>query len=263
MSANRLYQTIAAKLRKLIEDGEYPSGSRLPGERELAERFGVSRVTIREAEIALEAQGWIAIRIGSGVYVKPRPAQAAGGLPDISAFDLTAARAVFEAEAAALAASNIDEAGNRPDLIDRRCKERSIRRGQPNRPATGAGPGDARRITVSPLDGLGRRLQWPGRRLGSDRPYRQPCRSYHPQRLQGTGSNMPRQTRCPRQDRKMRQKNRRRRALVFHARNGSRFKQRYSPDQCRRDGPMNSSGNSFPHAPWRACEAYCWASLNR
>lgn len=53
MSANRLYQTIAAKLRKLIEDGEFPPGSRLPGERELAERFGVSRVTIREAEIAL------------------------------------------------------------------------------------------------------------------------------------------------------------------------------------------------------------------
>ncbi|TGQ60706.1 FadR family transcriptional regulator, partial [Mesorhizobium sp. M1C.F.Ca.ET.212.01.1.1] len=106
MSANRLYQTIASKLRKLIEDGEFPPGSRLPGERELAERFGVSRVTIREAEIALEAQGWIAIRIGSGVHVKPRPAQVPGGLPDVSAFDLTAARAVFEAEAAALAASN-------------------------------------------------------------------------------------------------------------------------------------------------------------
>jgi len=111
MSANRLYQTIAAKLRKLIEDGEFPPGSRLPGERELAERFGVSRVTVREAEIALEAQGWIAIRIGSGVYVKPRPAQASGGLPDVSAFDLTAARAVFEAEAAALAASNLDDDG--------------------------------------------------------------------------------------------------------------------------------------------------------
>ena len=111
MSANRLYQTIAAKLRKLIEDGEFPPGSRLPGERELAERFGVSRVTIREAEIALEAQGWIAIRIGSGVHVKPRPTQAPGGLPDVSAFDLTAARAVFEAEAAALAASNLDDAG--------------------------------------------------------------------------------------------------------------------------------------------------------
>lgn len=111
MSANRLYQTIAAKLRKLIEDGEFPPGSRLPGERELAERFGVSRVTIREAEIALEAQGWIAIRIGSGVHVKPRPTQASGGLPDVSAFDLTAARAVFEAEAAALAASNLDDAG--------------------------------------------------------------------------------------------------------------------------------------------------------
>jgi GntR family transcriptional regulator, transcriptional repressor for pyruvate dehydrogenase complex len=111
MSENRLYQTIASKILKSIESGEFPAGARLPGERELAERFGVSRVTIREAEIALEAQGWIAIKIGSGVYVKPRPQQAQGALPDVSAFDLTAARAVFEAEAAALAAGNIDDAG--------------------------------------------------------------------------------------------------------------------------------------------------------
>ncbi|HSX64752.1 MAG TPA: GntR family transcriptional regulator, partial [Pseudoxanthomonas sp.] len=66
MSENRLYQSIAAKILALIESGEFPSGSRLPGERDLAERFGVSRVTIREAEIALEAQGWIAIKTGSG-----------------------------------------------------------------------------------------------------------------------------------------------------------------------------------------------------
>ena len=110
MSENRLYQTVAAEILNLIESGEFPPGSRLPGERDLAERFGVSRVTVREAEIALEAQGWISIRIGSGVYVKPRPVDAQGVLPDVSAFDLTAARAVIEGEAAALAASRIDDA---------------------------------------------------------------------------------------------------------------------------------------------------------
>jgi len=124
MSANRLYQTIASKLRALIEGGEFPPGTRLPGERELAERFGVSRVTIREAEIALEAQGWIAIRIGSGVYVKARPLDGPAGLPDVSAFDLTAARAVFEAEAAALAAGNLDAAGEAElqDLAEALCR---------------------------------------------------------------------------------------------------------------------------------------------
>lgn len=110
MSENRLYQSVAAEILSLIESGEFPPGSRLPGERDLAERLGVSRVTIREAEIALEAQGWIAIKTGSGVYVRPRPANSLGALPDITAFDLTAARAVIEAEAAALAAVRITDA---------------------------------------------------------------------------------------------------------------------------------------------------------
>lgn len=110
MSETRLYQSIATEIRALIESGDFPPGSRLPGERDLAERFGVSRVTIREAEIALEAQGWIAIKTGSGVYVQARPAPAAGALPDVSAFDLTAARAVIEAEAAALASAHITDA---------------------------------------------------------------------------------------------------------------------------------------------------------
>lgn len=108
MSGNRLYQSIAAELLKLVESGEFPPGSRLPGERDLAERFGVSRVTVREAEIALEAQGWLSIRTGSGVYVRQRE-QAPGALPDVSAFDVTAARLVIEAEAAALAARRITD----------------------------------------------------------------------------------------------------------------------------------------------------------
>ncbi|MGV3578842.1 FadR/GntR family transcriptional regulator [Brevundimonas sp.] len=111
MSEQRLYQSVAKQIREAIESGEFPVGARLPGERELAERFNVSRVTIREAEIALEALGWISIKTGSGVYVLSREAQGSGRLPDVTAFDLTAARAVIEAEAAAMAAAHIDEAG--------------------------------------------------------------------------------------------------------------------------------------------------------
>ena len=69
MAAKRLYQTVATQIAALIEEGAYPPGSRLPGERELAERLGVSRVTIREAEIALQATGRLEIKTGSGVYV--------------------------------------------------------------------------------------------------------------------------------------------------------------------------------------------------
>lgn len=107
MAEQRLYQSVANQIRDMIESGEFLVGSRLPGERNLAERLGVSRVTIREAEIALEAQGWISIRTGSGVYVQQRQDNSA--LPQVTAFDLTAARAIIEAEAAALAAAHITE----------------------------------------------------------------------------------------------------------------------------------------------------------
>lgn len=113
MAEQRLYQSVANQIRAMIESGEFPVGSRLPGERDLADRLGVSRVTIREAEIALEAQGWIAIRTGSGVYVQKR-AETATALPNVTAFDLTAARAIIEAEAAALAAAHITE----PELME-------------------------------------------------------------------------------------------------------------------------------------------------
>lgn len=111
MKDKPLYQTIAEGIAKQIDDGSYPVGSRLPAERELAERFGVSRVTIREAEIALQAIGKVQIKTGSGVYVAADDETLKAQLPDVSAFELTEARALFEAEAAALAAVQISDEG--------------------------------------------------------------------------------------------------------------------------------------------------------
>lgn len=108
MAGRRLFQDIAERIIALIDDGVFPPGSRLPGERELAERFDVSRVTIREAEIALQATGRIRIKTGSGVYVSEERADD-DRLPEISAFELTEARSLFESEAAALAAPIIGE----------------------------------------------------------------------------------------------------------------------------------------------------------
>jgi GntR family hexuronate regulon transcriptional repressor len=110
MTDERLYLSIADKIEKLIASGKYPPGSRLPAERQLAETFGVSRVAIREAEIALQAVGRIRIKTGSGVYVLESQATYDHPLPNVSAFELTEARALFEAEAAALAAAQIDDA---------------------------------------------------------------------------------------------------------------------------------------------------------
>jgi DNA-binding FadR family transcriptional regulator len=71
VEARRLYRQVADQLRALIDSGEYRVGSRLPAERDLAEQLKVSRPTVREALIALEVEGRVRIRVGSGIYVEP------------------------------------------------------------------------------------------------------------------------------------------------------------------------------------------------
>src|SRR5439155_1085986 len=66
----RLYRQIADQIRKLIASGEFPAGARLPPERDLAKQLGVSRPSVREALIALEVEGRVGVRIGSGIYVQ-------------------------------------------------------------------------------------------------------------------------------------------------------------------------------------------------
>lgn len=109
MSEKRLYHSVAAEIATLIDEGAFPKGTRLPGERELAERFGVSRVTIREAEIALQAIGRIEIKTGSGVYVCAEQKHNPVSLPKVSAFEVTEARLLVESEGAALAAKVISD----------------------------------------------------------------------------------------------------------------------------------------------------------
>ncbi|MBX6353089.1 MAG: FadR family transcriptional regulator [Thermoflavifilum sp.] len=64
------YLRVAEALRGLIEDGVFRSGDRLPPLRELAERFGVSRATVREALSILRGQGLVEFRHGDGTYVR-------------------------------------------------------------------------------------------------------------------------------------------------------------------------------------------------
>ena len=105
----RLYKGILEKMLRLIDSGEYPAGGRLPPERELAERFSVSRPTVREAIIALEVLNRVRVKTGSGVYVLESPHGRDGIDTTVSAFELTEARALIEGEAAALAATLITE----------------------------------------------------------------------------------------------------------------------------------------------------------
>lgn len=104
-NGKRLYQDILQKMLALIDSGEYPAGGRLPPERELAERFGVSRPTVREAIIALEALKRVSVKTGSGVYVLEHSSLSDDVFQTISPFELTEARALIEGEAVALAAN--------------------------------------------------------------------------------------------------------------------------------------------------------------
>jgi DNA-binding FadR family transcriptional regulator len=106
----RRYQQVADQLAELIRRGEFTVGQRLPPERDLAKKLGVSRPVVREALVALEIAHLVEVRTGMGAFVKaakPAPMADAGPSP----FDLIAARKAVEGETAALAASAKDRAG--------------------------------------------------------------------------------------------------------------------------------------------------------
>src|SRR5690606_34370983 len=75
VKTDRLYVKVADQLTRLIVEGVFAVGGRLPSERDLADQLKVSRPTIREAMIALELSGIIEIRTGSGIYVRKKPAR--------------------------------------------------------------------------------------------------------------------------------------------------------------------------------------------
>ncbi|MEL7782891.1 FadR/GntR family transcriptional regulator [Citromicrobium bathyomarinum] len=119
-STPRLYKDIAARLIAAIQNGQFPVGGRLPAERDLALQYEVSRPVIREAIIALEVQGLVEVRVGSGVYVLSASEAAQDGGQDVSAIELTEARLLVESEVAALAAAQItdEELRELEELVD-------------------------------------------------------------------------------------------------------------------------------------------------
>jgi len=105
----RLYRQIADQLRTLIGKGEFKPGERLPAERDLAKQLGVSRPSVREALIALEVEGWVEVRTGSGVYALDRTGRKADGVTvtvtEWGPLELIRARRAVEGETAFLAAT--------------------------------------------------------------------------------------------------------------------------------------------------------------
>lgn len=105
VSVGRMSEIIVEKIRELMREGQLKPGDRLPPERELCERFGVSRVTMREALRMLESAGLVEIRVGArgGAFVTAPSSNRVGeGLADlltlsvIGAADVTEVRLILE-----------------------------------------------------------------------------------------------------------------------------------------------------------------------
>jgi DNA-binding FadR family transcriptional regulator len=118
----RRYVQVAEQLLDAIARGDYPAGSRLPGDREIAMMAQVSRPTAREAILALELVGAVEVRHGAGVYVvdsRLRSAESAAvalGVPQ----ELIEARVSVEPTVARLCAQRAtpDEIAGLRTLVD-------------------------------------------------------------------------------------------------------------------------------------------------
>ena len=109
---HRRYKQIADIIAEKIYSGEYKVGQRLPPERDLAENFSIGRPVLREALIALELSGLVAVRQGAGIYVQPwqnQPLRVNIFDRGVSPFELIDARCLIEAEIAAEAATIITD----------------------------------------------------------------------------------------------------------------------------------------------------------
>jgi GntR family uxuAB operon transcriptional repressor len=131
----RLYRQIADQLSALIASGEFAEGARLPSERGLALQLGVSRPSVREALIALEIEGKVEVRVGSGIYAAaPRPVAVSD--PTIEGqgpFELLRARWLIEGEIAVEAARNAtadDLEGVRASVAEMQRRQKQRRDGE-------------------------------------------------------------------------------------------------------------------------------------
>ena len=108
--AQNLTDRVQEALRERIAAGSFAPRAKLPAEAALSSQFGVSRTVVREAVARLKAEGLLASRQGSGVFVqadaalRPLKIDAAAGQSQASILQIVEVRRALEAESAALAA---------------------------------------------------------------------------------------------------------------------------------------------------------------
>jgi GntR family transcriptional repressor for pyruvate dehydrogenase complex len=108
-AGQKMSHRVAEALAESIEAGDYTRGDRLPTERNLCLQYAVSRPTVREALMMLEAQGLVETRHGQGILVvRDRRSHSLNVGADVGLIELVEACRLFGAEAAALSAATID-----------------------------------------------------------------------------------------------------------------------------------------------------------
>lgn len=132
IKSTRIYEEIVRQVKQLIAEGRLKTGDRLPPERELAEKFVVSRTSVREALRALESLGLIEIRPGEGTFVRQVSVDALVGPLALmmtsqreAIGELFEARRVLEPAIAALAASRAtpDEVQEMERILESQARE--------------------------------------------------------------------------------------------------------------------------------------------
>ena len=99
-------EIVFRRILDMVKSGVLKPGDALPPERDLAVSLNVSRPSVREALIALEVEGLVEVRMGSGIYVQPRGAGSSRGAvaESESPLETILARQLIEGELAAQAA---------------------------------------------------------------------------------------------------------------------------------------------------------------
>jgi GntR family transcriptional repressor for pyruvate dehydrogenase complex len=117
VKTSRLYEQIVQQVEESILKGQLKPGDQLPAERDLAQRFGVSRTAVREAVKALREKGLVEAYTGRGTFVTNGKSQAMRQSLDLiikisqqeGSLHLAELRRILEPEIAALAAPRIEE----------------------------------------------------------------------------------------------------------------------------------------------------------
>ncbi|AXV18441.1 GntR family transcriptional regulator (plasmid) [Neorhizobium sp. SOG26] len=109
-------QSVAREIQTMIQSGELKAGDKIPSQREFAQRFGISRASLREALLTLETLGLVKTEPGRGTFVAlGGPKSAAGNMApwrysdSYPAFDVFQTRILLEGEIARLSAGRLTQ----------------------------------------------------------------------------------------------------------------------------------------------------------